>query len=417
LKIQSRYHQHSKIESVKYFYVFLLCIIFEVARVQELFPPLGYIYFQSIIWLVAIFGVLSNVQSRIVLKKLSSSPQFRIVFFLFVWAVITIPTAIWPSHSYKIVTSSYWKLILLFVLIIAYSHYKDAVSKMLWAYFVGAIIISIYGLTGLSTNHRMEIADSYDPNDLALILAIIIPYSIFCMLHYSWKYKILWISGFMTLMVPVIRSESRGGFLSLIAIMVTSIYYIRKISFKQLMFALFIVLIGAITLTSITGEGYWKRMETIIDPAEDYNVTARSGRIQVWKRGIDIIMENPLCGVGIGNFATAEGEIHVRQGGSGKWSAAHNSFIQIAAELGILGLLAYCAIILYSLRGLKKRINVLTGKGLKEKSVYISSSLVASWVAFLVGGFFLSQAYSNCFYFLAGLSLVTEHEREIRDLS
>jgi len=388
-----------------FFKIFLVCIVSDVARIQELFPLLGQIYFQSACWIIAILGALSNVQSRFVLKTLSRSAQFKMILSLFLWAIITIPTAIYPGNSFKVVTSIYWKSILLFVLIVAYSHYEDSISKMLWAFLSGAIILAVYAFMAPSIG-RIEITNSYDANDLALVITIAIPYNLFCLMRSPWKLKILLALSVTILLIAVVRSGSRGGFLGLLSLVLISLYYMRRINFRYLMRALFVCLVGASAILTVAGAEYWNRMGTIMDPSEDYNVTNKTGRIPVWKRGIELIKTNPLFGVGIQNFSMAEGQLHWKQGGSGKWSSAHNSFIQIGAELGIPGLLAFCAIILSSLRVLERRVAVLVRKGSEEKCLFIASSLLASWAAFIVGGFFLSQAYSNSFYFLAGISLV-----------
>jgi len=81
-------------------------------------------------------------------------------------------------------------------------------------------------------------------------------------------------------------------------------------------------------------------MHTIIKPEEDYNRTAEEGRVKIWKRGIGYMMLHPVFGVGAANFPVAEGTISPLAGrtevGLGvKWGAAHDSFVQIGAELGI----------------------------------------------------------------------------------
>jgi O-antigen ligase len=114
--------------------------------------------------------------------------------------------------------------------------------------------------------------------------------------------------------------------------------------------------------------------------------------------------ENPIFGVGIDGFTTAEGYSHKDIGG--KWSTAHNSFIQIGAELGVVGLILFCYIIWASLKGMKK---VLKRVGQEERAYSGLTTFYAiqcSWVGYAIGGFFLSAAHSPLFFLLAGLSTV-----------
>ena len=47
-------------------------------------------------------------------------------------------------------------------------------------------------------------------------------------------------------------------------------------------------------------------------------------------------------GVGISNYALTEGDRRKEKGYTGKWNVAHNSYLQVAVELGIAGFVLYC---------------------------------------------------------------------------
>ena len=71
------------------------------------------------------------------------------------------------------------------------------------------------------------------------------------------------------------------------------------------------------------------------------------------------MMANPLLGVGPGNFQTAEGTLSPlaerQQYGVGvRWNAAHNSFVQIGAELGFPGLALFVAVIVSAFVALRR---------------------------------------------------------------
>lgn len=76
-----------------------------------------------------------------------------------------------------------------------------------------------------------------------------------------------------------------------------------------------------------------KRVKSIIDFSE----TSNSQRIEIWKASIQSIIKHPLLGVGIGNFPVVLGQdLALAKAGS----SAHNLYLNIAAEMGILALLA-----------------------------------------------------------------------------
>ena len=75
-----------------------------------------------------------------------------------------------------------------------------------------------------------------------------------------------------------------------------------------------------------------KRLRSILDLCE----TSNSGRLAIWKASAKSIIKRPLLGVGIGNFPTVLlQETEYAKAGS----SAHNLYLQIAAEIGLLGLL------------------------------------------------------------------------------
>jgi O-antigen ligase len=166
----------------------------------------------------------------------------------------------------------------------------------------------------------------------------------------------------------------------------------------------------ALVFLAVASGEYWRQMATIGSDT-DYNQTKESGRIQIWSRGIGYMLDNPLLGVGPNNFSTAEGTLSpqaTRQlfGGAGfRWNAAHNSFVQIGAELGIPGLLIFLALLVSAFAALigsarqRRRNPAFRGRMLE-----LRQALTASLIGFVVGAFFLSLAYHEMLYTLIALA-------------
>ncbi|HYU64890.1 MAG TPA: O-antigen ligase family protein [Candidatus Paceibacterota bacterium] len=76
-----------------------------------------------------------------------------------------------------------------------------------------------------------------------------------------------------------------------------------------------------------------KRVHSIIDIAE----TSNKERIRIWKLSLKSIIEHPVLGRGIGNFPVVLNQ-NLVLGKAG--SSAHNIYLHIAAEMGIIALLA-----------------------------------------------------------------------------
>ncbi len=80
-----------------------------------------------------------------------------------------------------------------------------------------------------------------------------------------------------------------------------------------------------------------KRLKSIIDLDEISN----KGRIEIWRNTFASIKDHPLLGVGIGNFTTVIGK---NISAAKKGASAHNLFLDIFAETGLLGLIVFLAI-------------------------------------------------------------------------
>lgn len=81
----------------------------------------------------------------------------------------------------------------------------------------------------------------------------------------------------------------------------------------------------------------YKRLRSIIDLDEISN----KGRVEIWRDTLISIKKHPILGVGIGNFTTVIGK---NISAAKKGASAHNLFLDIFAETGILGLAAFLAI-------------------------------------------------------------------------
>ena len=120
---------------------------------------------------------------------------------------------------------------------------------------------------------------------------------------------------------------------------------------------------------------------------------------------------DPVLGLGAANFPVAEGTISPMAGRAEysvgvRWGAAHNSFVQVGAELGIPGLVLFVGAIVTALLALRRvaRSALRIGAAALRVSRF-AQSLMAALVGFAVGGFFLSLGYSDMLYTLLALAV------------
>lgn len=134
----------------------------------------------------------------------------------------------------------------------------------------------------------------------------------------------------------ILQSMSRAGLLSFVIIAPGIAYTLRKR--KALLvgagIALVIVLPMIINLDAVL-----LRYRTLVDPTLEADLGHGSLRERkaLLDAGIKIFMENPYLGVGTGLF-----RVHASYVSAGEvWKIAHNSYINVAAEQGVPGLLSH----------------------------------------------------------------------------
>jgi O-antigen ligase len=173
--------------------------------------------------------------------------------------------------------------------------------------------------------------------------------------------------------------------------------------------------------------GYWKQMETLLNPSKDYNSSDEYGRMGIAKRGVEYMLQYPVAGVGIANFPRAEGTLspiareRLLAGEAVQWIAPHNTYVQVGAELGFPGLAVWLVLLWGGSIGLWQLRRQLPARWdhetadrrfLREATLFVP----VSYVAFAVTSFFLSHAYTPPPYIIIAYhaSLLVLIRRELR---
>jgi O-antigen ligase len=270
-----------------------------------------------------------------------------------------------------------------------------------------AVVLSRFQLGG--SNWRLGDLYTYDANDLATLIATAMPFGLYLLIGQRRPVvRVLAVAGLIILAVGLIRSGSRGGFLAFLAVAAFVLVRMTTIPARSRLAGLAVILLVVLGTAS---DKYWTQMQTIIHYDKDYNVTSETGRVRIWKRGIGYMEDHPLFGVGLRNFQVAEGTISPRaklqeRGVGVWWGAAHNTYVQMGAELGFPGLMLLLGMMttaFMSLRRVARR--ALRGNPAGSEVSRLAQSLMAAIVGFAVGAFFLSLAYADMLYMLIALTI------------
>ncbi len=372
-------------------------MLITLGRTLDFFPALAPLQLGKVTIGASLLYVLLFASSSLA-RNLKNNPFMPYIAIFVLLAAAGVPFSVWRGGAFESF-GAYLKTICIFALLCALADGKFAPSLR------RAAIVTVAMLTALMLaakgTGRVQVSETYDPNDIALLFVTFLPLVTAEALAGHKMLRIPVWGAAVAAVAAIALTQSRGGVIALTAVAVHAILLAGKRAW------LLIPLIGAacVLFLAYSDPQLWERFQELRGQS-DYNFDARSGRLEIWKQGLQLMLGRPLFGVGIGQFSSALGMI-----GSGVFKAAHNSYIQIGAELGLPGFCVYLAMLLRARRICLTALAAVNGTGASRMRW---QALRLALTGFAVGSFFLSQAYGAILYALLALvcAMSVEHERE-----
>jgi len=393
-----------------------LLMIFTVSRIHQHFSFLT--RFRPLMLLTLLVGFYALANPRSLGTDLAvKTRSFRLIMAMAVMACLSTPFGISMGNSGTFILSEFSKTVLFSVLVLVGIRHSDDLYRFIWAFviaagclaYLGIFVFRMQGATG-DPFVRIQTGYSYDSNDIALVCVLGLVLALLTYTVSGKRGKLASVVVMIGLGMTIARTGSRGGMVALVATFVPLLVLLKTVSLDKKLGFLAVVGVGLIFAAP---PGYWAKMATIAAPQADYNWTSETGRKEVFLRGMGYMLSRPLTGLGIDNFGHAEGLISDRALAQQedptlagiKWSAAHNSYVQAGAEMGIPGMVLFLMLVFGSLWQcvkLRKRMPSSWAVGDQEQRFLLATTLylpVAIW-GFGVGGFFVSFAYLDPIYVL-----------------
>jgi putative inorganic carbon (HCO3(-)) transporter len=371
------------------------------ARPSEFYPsPLT----TSLALIIGSITLFLFATTQIALEgKLTARPREVNLVLLFLAAgLLSIPLAIDPAIAWTEFSGTFVRGVLIFVVIINVVRTPQRLNALLFLSLVTAVVLSLQAINdyrlGLNTIEGYRAAGRGsgifgNTNDMALFLVTMLPISVaFFFGSKNRVRKTIHAACAAMIIFGIILSYSRGAFLG---VLVVFGFFAVRIGRRSKFEIALLIMAGAAAMILLAPSGYGDRLLSILLPGMDPNGSADARRGELF-RSIYVALRHPLLGIGMGNY---------QPNMSYKGLVTHNSYTQVASEMGILALTIYTMFIVAPLRKLSVIVRQ-TLEGREDSPYhYLALGLQASLLVFLVSSTFLAVAYAWNVYYLVGYAV------------
>ena len=381
-------------------------------RPNELFPDaLGTFPITKIVAAIAVFAYLAS--------KLGSGDALTIKPFelkllggIALLALAFTPLAAAPMDSIDMLLDMFIKVIIIFILMINVVRTRSRLRLMMSLVVVcgtifAALAIKSYLVGDFTVIEKMNVGVVGlritgavggffgNPNDLATSLNMLLPLAVVLALTNRGSKRVFYFLCSAILTAGVVVTFSRGGFLGLLTLGAVLMWKAGRQN-RVVTAMAFAVMLGVMILAA--PGGYAGRITSMFNIGEDPTGSSQARR-DLLERAASVAIHHPIIGIGMGNFHIYS--IHEQ--------VAHNSYLEIAAELGLAGLGLYLLLIFAPLRSLRKiedetaiansRASSRVRDPKERETHYMSIALQGVLFAYIVCSFFGSIQYQWFLYY------------------
>jgi O-antigen ligase len=291
-------------------------------------------------------------------------------------------------------------------------------------YVLGVLMLGIFATAayafvsptpeGLAQSERLS--GSVDPNVLAAILITGAVMSIGVGALWRKTAPILQFASYgigIFCLAAVFLTVSRGGLIALSAALVAGIIFGGRWRGRVTILAILIAFASVFYITALAPPAARERILNTVQGQE--KIQQGGGRTTIWQVALRVGEAHPVNGVGAGNFPTSARHYVLRPGVLPRTDlilatpkVAHNIYLQLFSELGLVGLTLFLLIIFFALRSMFRSAHNFRDRGDRPAEIFARTLLVAT-IGMLTASFFISIELDKHLWLLLGLGVALEH--------
>jgi O-antigen ligase len=321
-------------------------------RPQDTVPAIEPLHLPEIVAIAALIAMVGHRISRN-LPIVRLSPEIIGVGGLAVVMLGTAPFSVWPGGAIGTFTDIYFKVVLVFILMVNSVRSVRALRWFTWLILAAMGYVAARGtidyITGSNLIRGERLHGSIsglmgNPNDLAMNMVTFLPLAAMIAIARGRPLTRAIAALIAVLMAAtIVFTKSRAGLLGLAAAMAIMIYEGRKLQPRLGAMAL----VGLLAASPFMPGWFWTRVSSIVNAEEDETGSRQARKDLMWE-GWRTFLAYPLTGVGAGQFKNYNPDGRLEP-----WRETHNVLLQIAAELGLFGLIAFLVLVAQAIAALQ----------------------------------------------------------------
>lgn len=323
---------------------------------------------------------------------------------LLAWSVLSAAWASSPGTA-LMGASRYAMDLVLLPIVYAALRRPPELRWVLWAFVVGAILAVLYGVaTGNNVDGSRLAGALGDPNETAAVLvsAAVIALALGVSERRSPRLRLLAFAAALASLIGLAATASRGGLIALALTLVAAVIMAgrwRRHAATAAGIGVVLLLGWFVLLAPASSLSHISNLET--------------ARTTLWTVAGRTIQANPLVGVGNDNFQNTAANYLVKPGSTTAAAqvvidphVAHSIYLEIWADLGVVGLILFTGLVLSSLRAGVLAARAFEKAGRRSEEI-LARGVVVAIIAMLAADIFLSDQYSKQFFLLIALAPTT----------
>ena len=387
-------------------------------------PALSFTKLLGLLLAISWLGVMA-ARRDVAVDRAVLRPVLYALSALLGWILLSATWATEPTSSLLDLTR-YALNAMLFVIVATSVRERSTAIWLIGAFVAGAALAALYGIASPGRFEadygRLESA-SLDPNELA---AVLVPAAVTCMFVAIGMRKATLVrvaAGFVGFLcvATIALTVSRGG---LIAFTFALLVAIAVGGRWRLPIALFTAVLAASVFIYFAGFASPAAVDHLKSTTQG-DARFQEGRVTIWQIAGRMAKDNPVRGVGAGNFAARSPDYVIQPGQVARSellidtpSVVHNTSLEVLVELGAIGLGLFLAVIGLCTLSLVRAARVFNRLGDLTMEL-LSRSLIAALMGLLVANFFISEQFSKAMWLLLALGpallVIARHENDSRE--